>query len=168
MIIIVIFIIIIIDIIFIIIMIIFVRMTTSWRKRGSENLALQVLHSCSSSPGFTPPFRNRVQRVQELPVVGGYRPVAARPSLLPENDGGQRALLLVNAAMALASPLALLHLLAQLAHSFFSVSNALHALKLLALLIRVVVELYLMEPARPITAGARVACVRLQVTRVEP
>ena len=141
---------------------------TSLRKRRSESLARRVLHGSSSSPGFTPPFRNRVQLVQELPVVGRNRAVAARPSLLPENDGGQRALLLVNEAMALASPLALLHLLAQLAHSFFSASNALHALKLLAIVILVVIELYLLEPARPITAGARLACVRLQVTRVEP
>ena len=64
--------------------------------------------SGSSAPGFAPPIWRRIKLIQKFAIVGGDGPVASGPASLPENDWCQRALVLVNAAKALAFPRALL------------------------------------------------------------
>eukprot|EP00959_Pyramimonas_sp_CCMP1952_P297507 6224045-Pyramimonas_sp.AAC.1 len=71
--------------------------------------------------------------------------------------GGQRALGMVNAAMALALALALLQRFEQVANSFVDISDALLALQLLTPLMLVVVHLLWVEFTSPETAGTPLA-----------
>ena len=71
--------------------------------------------------------------------------MAAWPALFSENHGSKRTRLLMNAAMAIAFPLALLQLFAQLVRSLLFASDALLASELLFSMVLVVVKLVLIE-----------------------
>ena len=87
-----------------------------------ERLEDSLVNLHLPAPSFVPP--RWVQCVQELAIVSGYCPVAARPAFLPEDYWGKGALLLVYAAMARALSFALLELVAQHSHSCFGRSVA--------------------------------------------
>ena len=72
-------------------------------------------------------------RVQPLPIIGGDRSVAARPAFLAKDDGCKRALVAVDAAKALAHPLASREGSTQLLHALQAVGMTLRALQLLVM-----------------------------------
>ena len=112
-------------------------------------MRIVILHSFvrqrSTAPGFSPPGRRWAQFVEELSVTGRDCAVAAWPAPFPKNDRTQRALLTVNAGLAIAFMFALLQLFVQLAHSFIFISGTLHTLQVLYPCVLVFVVVYMVS-----------------------
>ena len=100
----------------------------------------------------------------------GHLPSLHRQSLaiaFSEDYRGQRALRLVNPAMATAPAFALLQLFLQSSYPIFLPSDALHASKLLSVIVLVVSKEVSIELHRSELAFARLAGIRLQINRTE-
>ena len=89
--------------------------------------------------------------------------VAAWPALFSENDGRQRARLLMDGAIAIAFALAALQLLAQLLRPLVIVSHAFLASQLVPSVVLVVLQLLFLEHVGTETARTLLARVSLKV-----
>ena len=131
-----------------------------------ERLEDSLVNLHLSAPSSVPP--RWVQCVQELAIVSGYCPVAARPAFLPEDHWGKGAFQLVYAALARALSFALLELLTQHSHSCFDSGVALQTLDFRPPLVDEILERVRSELVRSKLAQTRVAGVRFHAPWREP